>query len=54
MQDRNFELKYNIRIRVFILFSISNAVAQYRFENDLVVAVGKGELAAVMSSYGFK
>ncbi|BBH04892.1 hydrolase family protein / HAD-superfamily protein [Prunus dulcis] len=26
----------------------------YRFENELIVAVGKGEPAAVMSEYGFK
>lgn len=25
-----------------------------RFENELVVAVGKGEPAAVISEYGFK
>lgn len=25
-----------------------------RFENELVIAVGKGEPAAVMSEYGFK
>lgn len=26
----------------------------YRFENELIVAVGKGEPAMVMSEYGFK
>jgi len=26
----------------------------YRYENELVVAVGKGEPAAVMFEYGFK
>ena len=26
----------------------------YRFENELVVAVGKGEPTAVRSEYGFK
>lgn len=26
----------------------------YRFENELIVAVGKGEPAAVMAEYGFK
>jgi len=27
---------------------------QYSFENDLIVAVGKGEPAVVMSEYGFR
>lgn len=26
----------------------------YRFDNELIVAVGKGEPALVMSDYGFK
>lgn len=33
----------------YIFFLLS-----YRFENELIVAVGKGEPAAVMSEYGFK
>lgn len=39
------------------LFSSSYVMANlsvFRYENELIVAVGKGEPALVMSEYGFK
>ena len=38
---------------VFIIFGFGH-LSVFRYENELIVAVGKGEPALVMSEYGFK
>lgn len=45
LSEREISLYSSIQDFRFVLYS---------FENELIVAVGKGEPAAVMAEYGFK